>query len=107
MTIPAEESGGLSARQGFLWLWFLTLAVWPRVCILAFWIFGVLLGDTYDHWIVPVIGFVIAPSTTLAYALMWGLSSHGVHGWEWVFVAFGVLLDLWMWGAWQRIRAGD
>ena len=93
-------------RQIGLWLWFLTLSFWPRLFLLGFWIFGSQLGDAFKHgWVVPTIGFFVAPSTTCAYALTWGTSSDGVHGVEWVVVAVGLLLDLWMWGSWQRIRS--
>lgn len=87
-----------------MWLWFLMLAFTPRVIILAFWVFGSQLGDAFGSWVVPVIGFVLAPSTTVAYAFMWSVSSDTVSGWEWIVVALGVLLDLWMWGALQQIR---
>ena len=98
-----ERSEG---RQIGLWLWFLGLSFWPRLFIFGFWIFGSTIGKAFHHgWIVPVIGFLVAPWTTFTYAWMWGLTSNGVHGWEWIVVGFGVLLDLWMWGSLQRIRA--
>ena len=87
-----------------LWLGFLTLAFWPRVLMLGFWLFAThLLTDAYGHWIVPAIGFVIAPSTTLAYAMMWSIDDR-VHGAEWLAVGFGVLLDIGMWGLLDHIR---
>ena len=46
----------------------------------------------------------IAPSTTFAYMAMWSVGSDRVSGAEWLIVAIGVMLDLWMWGALQRIR---
>ena len=33
---------------------------------------------------------------------MWAIGSDAVHGWEWLPVAVGVLLDLWFLGALQR-----
>src|SRR3954464_11608697 len=65
----------------------------PRVGILAFWFFGSRLGDAFSSWVIPVIGFLILPWTTLGYAMMWGISSDAVTGWEWVVVAVCVLLD--------------
>lgn len=87
-----------------LWLWFATLAFGPRLIILAFWIFGSLLGDAFGSWVIAAAGFVLAPSTTVAYAFMWSISSEAVSGWEWLVVALGVVLDLWMWGSLQRLR---
>src|SRR3954464_2350373 len=54
----------------------------PRVGILAFWFFGSRLGDAFSSWVIPVIGFLILPWTTLGYAMMWGISSDKVSGWE-------------------------
>lgn len=94
-------------RQVFLWLWFVMLSFWPRLFILGFWIFGDHLDRAYGTWVVPALGFVIAPSTTILYAWMWVAVSDGVHGAEWLVVAGGVLLDVWMWGAWQHLRDGE
>jgi hypothetical protein len=88
----------------WMWFWFLTFSFWPRLFILGFWIFGSQLGDAYSSWVIPAVGFFLVPSTTAAYALMWGLSSDVVSGWEWLAVAVGVLFDVWMWGSWQRLR---
>ena len=58
----------------------LFLVTWPRIIIVGFWIFSDLLGDAYGSWVLPAVGFVIAPFTTIAYAGMWGMSSDGVFG---------------------------
>jgi hypothetical protein len=70
---------------------------WPRLFILGFWIFGSQLGRAFDSWVIPAAGFVVAPWTTFTYALMWGVSSNTVSGWEWAVVAVGVILDLATW----------
>ncbi len=69
--------------------------MWPRAWIVGYWIFGKQLGDAYDSAVVPAIGFLIAPWTTVLYAWMWAISSSAVTGWEWLVVAVGALLDLW------------
>ena len=66
---------------------------WPRLFILGFWIFSKQLGDAFSSWVIPAVGFFILPWTTIGYALMWGLSSDKVSGWEWIVVAVCVLLD--------------
>lgn len=98
------EPSDAEVRDLGLWLWFATLSLWPRVLLIAFWIFGSLLGDAFSTWVIPVFGFFAAPATTASYALMWGLNSETVSGAEWLVVAVGVLLDLWMWGSWARLR---
>ena len=76
------------------WLLLLGSLFWPRAIIVSFWIFGSTLGDAFRSWVVPAIGFVIAPWTTMSFALMWGLTSDGVFGIEWLAVAGAVFLDL-------------
>lgn len=99
----AERDHGPSDAVVWAWFWFVFLAFWPRVFIIAFWLFGSELGRAYDSWIVPAIGFVVAPSTTLAYALMWVAYSDGVHGAEWLVVAAGVLVDVVTWSLVRRL----
>ncbi len=70
-------------------------ALWPRAWILAYWIFGRQLGDAYGSPVIPAVGFLIAPWTTVLYAWMWAISSNAVTGWEWAVVGVGALLDLW------------
>jgi hypothetical protein len=79
-------------------------ALWPRVWILAYWLFGRQLGDAYDSAVIPIIGFFVAPWTTVLYAWMWAISSNAVTGWEWLVVAVGAILDLWFLVAVVRLR---
>lgn len=79
--------------------------VWPRLFILGFWIFGSQLGDAFSSWVVPAIGFFIAPWTTAFYALMWGAGGDSVSGfWEWLVVGVAVLLDVLTWWGIARLR---
>ena len=64
-----------------------------------------LIGDAFDSWIVPVLGFFLLPWTTLAYALMWGAGTNGVHGFEWFIVAIAFLFDLGSWTEGRRRRS--
>jgi chromate transport protein ChrA len=76
----------------------------PRLALVVVWLFTDLLGRAYDDWIVPVLGFVLLPWTTLAYAAMWSSGRNGVDGIEWLVVALAVLLDLSSWGHGKRTR---
>jgi hypothetical protein len=78
------------------------LSLVPRLWILGFWIFSYGIGDAYSSWIIPAVGLIVAPWTTLLYAWMWAIGSDAVHGWEWLAVAVGVLLDLSFLGAIRR-----
>lgn len=61
--------------------------------MLLWWLFGDRVGAAFDSWIVPLLGLLFFPWTTLAYVLMWSAVG-GVSGAEWLVVALGVLLDV-------------
>jgi hypothetical protein len=99
---PTER---ISAGRLMGWLFFCSSLLWPRVGILAFWIFSNLLGRAYDGWVVPVLGFVLLPWTTIGYALMWGLSSDRVSGAEWIVVALALAVDVVTYLGWRALRS--
>ena len=66
----------------------------PRLALFALWLFSDVLGDAYDSWIVPLLGFFVLPWTTLAYAGMWSSGSNEVFGFEWFIVAFAFVVDV-------------
>jgi hypothetical protein len=102
--VPSDDF----AAHWFGWFWFVSSQIWPRVFILAFWIFGQdWMPDAFDHkWVIPVVGFFVAPYTIMTYALMWGLSQDGVSGWEWIVVGFAALLDIVTWAEGRRLMRG-
>ena len=67
----------------------------PRLVLFFLWIFSDLLGDAFDSWILPFLGFFLLPWTTLSYAAFWdwGAGRH-VYGFEWFFVVLAFLIDL-------------
>ena len=79
------------------WLLYAMVAVWPRAIIIGFWIFGNTLGGAYDTWVIPALGFLFLPWTTMGYALAWGLSSDIVDGTEWILVACALVADVLTW----------
>jgi hypothetical protein len=77
-----------------------SLHFWPRLFILGFTIFSPkILTDAFSGWVVWVVGFFVAPWTTITYMMMWGVYSDRVYGVEWVFVGFAVLVDIYTWVA--------
>ena len=66
----------------------------PRLALFFVFLFSDLLGDAFDSWAVPLLGFLLLPWATLAYAVMWSAGLNGVTGIEWFFVALGFLADL-------------
>ncbi len=73
----------------------------PRLALFAVWLFSDLLSRAYDDWIVPFLGFLLLPWTTLVYAWMWSSGTNEVAGFEWFIVIFAFLIDL---GAWFGSR---
>ena len=66
----------------------------PRLALFFVFIFSDLLSDSFDSWLLPLLGFFLLPWTTLAYALMWSSGVNDVSGIEWFFVVLGFLVDL-------------
>ena len=65
----------------------------PRIAIVLIVIFSNYIGSAYNTVIWPLLGFFVAPYTTLAYA--WAMNSNGsVDGMYLVVVVVAVLLDL-------------
>ena len=103
--LPQHTSGradkpGTAARI-LNWVVFLTFGFFARLWLVGLWIFSDLLGDAFDGWVIPVIGFVLLPWTTLTYAFIWTIASDKVAGWEWIVVAIALLVDFVVW-AWSR-----
>jgi hypothetical protein len=73
----------------------------PRLALVATWLFTDHLGDAFDSWVLPVLGFFLLPWTTLAYTWMWVTGSNGVTGFEWFLVILAFLVDI---GASERAR---
>ncbi|HEX2358438.1 MAG TPA: hypothetical protein VHH72_01345 [Solirubrobacterales bacterium] len=66
----------------------------PRLALIALWLFSDVLGDAYDSWLVPLLGFFLLPWTTLAYAVMYVAGTDRVYGLEWFIVILAFLIDL-------------
>jgi hypothetical protein len=66
----------------------------PRLAIILVAIFSNdLTRSFHGSWVAPLIGFFLAPWTTLVYTLLWTTNRH-VYGVEWLFVGIAFLLDL-------------
>lgn len=66
----------------------------PRFALLVWWLFGDKPDAAFDGWLWAVLGWLVAPWTTLAYVVAWG-PVNGVSGfWDVLLIALGVSLDL-------------
>lgn len=77
----------------------------PRLALFALFLFSNLLSRAFESWFVPLLGFFILPWTTLAYAAMWDVGGHGVHGFEWFVVGFFFLVDVASWFSSSKARS--
>jgi hypothetical protein len=102
MSAEMRRSDDLTTGTVVGWVVVGSLMFWPRLFIVGYAIFGrQIFNHAYDNWLVIILGFFFLPWTTVAYAVMWGATSSSVNGWEWIVVALGLLLDLYIW---SRVR---
>lgn len=65
----------------------------PRVALVIVWIFTNQVDRAYDTFVIPLLGLIFLPFTTLVYALSWTPGVGIGHGrWVWVALAFVVEL---------------
>lgn len=81
------------------------LALLPRLALLLAWLFSARWDVVWrGAWVWPLLGILLAPFTTVMYLLIW--SPTGIHGWDWMWIALGVLLDVMKWGQIAAHRQG-
>jgi hypothetical protein len=68
----------------------------PRVALALIWIFTNLVDRAFSGFVVPLLGLIFLPFTTLFYVLAWSPVG-GVSGWGWFFVTIGVVFDIGHW----------
>ncbi|MFN2134610.1 MAG: hypothetical protein ACK2UK_01565 [Candidatus Promineifilaceae bacterium] len=79
------------------------LLLGPRAAILVWWVIDTARWTLAfsGSWIWPVLGFIFAPWTTLAYVLV---APGGIVLFDWVILGIGILLDLSSWFGGYRNR---
>jgi hypothetical protein len=71
------------------------IALFSRIALLCVWIWTPLVGRAFHGgWLLPLLGIILLPITTLVYVLVYALSGSGVTGWGWLWVVLALLLDL-------------
>jgi hypothetical protein len=70
----------------------LLVLISPRLALLALWLFTNEVDRAFDGPVVPFIGLLFLPVTTLVYALVW--DPGGLTGGEWFWVLLGLLIDI-------------
>jgi uncharacterized membrane protein len=87
-------------------LFALLAGFFPRLALVCVWIFTNEVDRAFDTFIVPLLGLIFLPLTTLVYALFWSPAG-GVEDFEWFFVVLAFLLDIGAVGGGARARSGD
>jgi hypothetical protein len=72
------------------------LAVAPRIFLVLAWIFSerwpIVWGGDF---LVPLLGIILVPYTTVMYMLVW--KPTGIDGWDWLWILLGLFLDITHW----------
>ncbi len=71
----------------------LLLTIAPRLIFLFLWLFTPLVSLVFENWVVPLLGFIFLPFTTLAYVMAWDAAA-GISFGGWLLIVGGLLFDL-------------
>ncbi len=70
------------------------VALFARLALLVVWLATPLVNRAFHGgWILPLLGIIFLPITTLVYVLIYYISG-SVTGWGWLWVVLAFLLDL-------------
>ena len=76
-------------------LFVLFAAFAPRLLLIFLWIARPnVMGQAFETFLIPLLGFIFLPFTTLMWVLLWASSGGNVTGLDWVWIGIAVLLDL-------------
>ena len=79
----------------------------PRFVVLILWIFTDYLASAYGSWFWPTLGFFVAPTTTIAYAVArndLSTATGGITAAGTLVIVIGVLIDIGLIGGNARKR---
>ena len=78
----------------------------PRFVMVVLAIFTDYLGRAYEGWALPLLGFFVLPTSTLAYAVAQN-ETRGLRSWGLALVVFAVLIDAGIWGRGRGVFSHD
>jgi predicted lipid-binding transport protein (Tim44 family) len=74
-----------------------SIALAPRVILVLAWLFSDRWPLVWQgEWILPLLGILFLPYTTIMYLLTWTLTG-GIEGWDWMWILLGLFLDFMKW----------
>lgn len=78
----------------------------PRFVMVLLWLFSDYLSRAYDGWLVPLVGFFVLPTTTLAAAIA-EHETNGLRSWGVLLVIAAVLVEVGIWGGGRGVFQRD
>lgn len=77
----------------------------PRLAVVFMWLFTSRVAIAFDTFIVPLVGLIFLPFTTLMYLLVY-TPGMGLSTWDWILLVIAFFLDLGSYGgsAYSRKR---
>jgi hypothetical protein len=76
----------------------------PRIFLILGWIFSERWDIVWQgNWFLPLLGIIFLPYTTVMYMLSWNAVT-GITGWDWLWIALGVILDIMKWSSMIKYR---
>ncbi|MGC9333822.1 MAG: hypothetical protein ACP5JJ_06735 [Anaerolineae bacterium] len=82
--------------MGCACLFALLAAAAPRLALVLMWLFTPWVGRAFDNFIVPLLGFIFLPLTTVVYVLAY---PRGLTVFEWILLIVAVIIDLGAYGS--------
>ncbi len=76
----------------------------PRLVLFLIWIFTDLVDRAFNGFLLPLLGLLFLPFTTLMFVLWYQPARDGLPAIGWVFVILGVFFDLGSYGKGYRDR---
>jgi hypothetical protein len=73
----------------------LLAAAAPRLALVLMWLFTTWVGRAFDNFIIPLLGLIFLPLTTVIYVLAY---PGGLTTFEWILLVLGVVIDLGSYG---------
>lgn len=70
-------------------------AIAPRLALVLMWLFTDLLDRAFDSFILPLLGFIFLPLTTVIYVFV---GPNGLTAFDWILLAIGFVIDLGSYG---------
>ncbi|HEY6201619.1 MAG TPA: hypothetical protein VI056_01125 [Candidatus Limnocylindria bacterium] len=77
----------------------------PRIVLFVMWLFTNYLSRAFDGFVMPFLGFLFLPTTTLAYAIAQN-ELGGVNGLGLIVILIGLAVDIGLLGGGARRRRG-